>query len=274
MAQSIVSLVAKLQAASTCGDEATHQDRFTNDPHGFPRTIAEWDETVNKYTEQTEPQNDSLAEDKELCALKQSAEAGIKTRSKEYASMLRKMTPEQESTKGTGAKAQFRQDWAKEQYALAKKSRVEKQSWKEADSDITEPGAFKRAQSFTSKCAQLGGKWVHFDVMRNELTFLHVRKQHNHTFEHAWNLFTTEDHSSSTSTSTEKPACTSTVTDKPAGTETPTQSAGRGTKRTTKKEHDEDDRAKAKMVTAKATPRPNPKKSRALPQQSGFKVLF
>ena len=95
--------------------------------------------------------------------------------------------------------------------------------------------------------------------MRNELTFLHVRKQHNHTFEHACQ-------SSAKSTSAEKPACSSTVTDKPAGAETPAQSAGRGTKRTTKKDHDEDDRAKAKMVTAKATPRPNPKKSRALPQ--------
>ena len=134
----VVSLVAKLQAASTCGDEATHQDRFTNDPHGFPEVIAEWEETVKKYTEQAESQNDNLAEDKELCALKQSAEAGIKTRSKEHAAMLRKMTPEQESTKGTGAKAQFRQDWAKVQCALAKKSRVEKQSWKEADDDIGE----------------------------------------------------------------------------------------------------------------------------------------
>ena len=195
MAQS--SLVAKLQAASNCGDEATHQDRFTNDPHGFPEMIAEWEETVKKHAEQAESQNDNRAEDKELCALKQSAEAGIKTRSKEYAAMLRKMTPEQEnayqSTKGTSAKGEFRLDWAKEQYALAKKSRVEKQSWKEADADIGEykvlakivedegfavdaPGAFKRAQSITSKCAQLGGKWVHFDVMRNELTFLHVRK--------------------------------------------------------------------------------------------------
>ena len=256
----------------------THQDRFTNDPHGFPEMIADWEETVKKYAEQAESQNDNLAEDKELCALKQSAEAGIKTRSKEYAAMLRKMTPEQEnayqSTKGTSAKAQFRLDWAKEQYALAKKSRVEKQSWKEADADIGEYkvlakivedegfavdalGAFKRAQSITSKCAQLGGKWVHFDVMRNELTFLHVRKQHNHTFEYAWNLFTTEGQSSAKSTSAEKPACSSTVTDKPAGAETPAQSAGRGTKRTTK--HDEDDRAKAK---AKATPRPSPKKSR------------
>ena len=170
MAQS--SLVAKLQAASNCGDEATHQDRFTNDPHGFPEMIAEWEETAKKYAEQAESQNDNLAEDKELCALKQSAEAGIKTRSKE-------MTPEQEnayqSTKGKTAKAQFRQDWAKEQYALTKKSRVEKQSWEEADADIGEykvlakivedegfavdaPGAFKRAQSITSKCAQLGGK--------------------------------------------------------------------------------------------------------------------
>ena len=102
--------------------------------------------------------------------------------------------------------------------------------------------------------------------MRNELTFLHVRKQHNHTFEHAWNLFTTEGHGSATPTVTDKPACTLTVTDKPAGVETPSQGAGRCTKRTTKKEHDEDDRAKAKMVTTKATPRPSPKKSRALPQ--------
>ena len=287
MAQS--SLVAKLQAASTCGDEVTHQDRFTNDPHGFPEMIAEWEETVKKYAEQAESQNDNLAEDKELCALKQSAEAGIKTRSKEYAAMLRKMTPEQEnayqSTKGTSAKAQFRLDWAKEQYALAKKSRVEKQSWKEADADIGEykvlakivedegfavdaPGAFKRAQSITSKCAQLGGKWIHFDVMRNELTFLHVRKQHNHTFEHAWNLFTTEGQSSAKSNSAEKPACSSTVTDKPAGAETPAQSAGRGTKRTTK--HDEDDRAKAK---ARATPRPSPKKSRALPQHQAASLV-
>ena len=131
---------------------------------------------------------------------------------------------------------------------------------------VDAPGAFKRAPSITSKCAQLGGKWVHFDVMRNELTFLHVRKQHIHTLEHARNLFTTEGHSSVTSTSTEKPACTSTVTDEPAGAERPAQSAGRCTKRTTKKEDDEDDRAKAKMVTAKATPRPSPKKSRALPQ--------
>ena len=81
-----------------------------------------------------------IAKGQSRCALNQSAEAGIKTRSKEYAAMLRKMTPEQEkaykSTKGTSAKAQFRQDWAKEQYALAKKSRVEKQSWKEADPDI------------------------------------------------------------------------------------------------------------------------------------------
>ena len=104
--------------------------------------------------------------------------------------MLRKMTPEQDNayqyTKRTSAKAQFRLHWAKEQYALAKKSRVEKQSWKEADADIGEykvlakivedegfavdaPGAFMRAQSITSKCAKLGGKWVHFDVMRNEL---------------------------------------------------------------------------------------------------------
>ena len=138
MAQSGVSLVAKLQAASTCGDEATHQDRLTNDPHGFPEMIAEWEETVKKHTEQAESQNDSLAKDK----LKQSAEARINTRSKEYAVMLRKMTPEQEnayqSTKKTSAKAQFRHDWAKEQYALAKKSRVEKQSWKEADADIGE----------------------------------------------------------------------------------------------------------------------------------------
>ena len=94
MAQS--SLVAKLQAASNCGDEATHQDRFTNYPHGFSGMIAEWEETVKKYAEQAESQNNNLAEDKELCALKQSVEAGIKTRSKEYAAMLRKMTPEQE----------------------------------------------------------------------------------------------------------------------------------------------------------------------------------
>ena len=131
---------------------------------------------------------------------------------------------------------------------------------------VDAPRACKRDQSITSKCAQLGGKWVYFDVMRNELTFLHMRKQHNHTFEYAWNLFTTEGHSFATSTSTEKPACTSTVTDKPAGAETHAQSAGRGTKRTTKKEHDEDDRAKGKMVTAKVTPQPSPKKSRALPQ--------
>ena len=76
MAQSSVSMVAKLQAASTFGDEATHQDRFTNDPHGFPEMIAEWEETVKKYTEQAESQNVNLAEDKNLCALKQSAEAG------------------------------------------------------------------------------------------------------------------------------------------------------------------------------------------------------
>ena len=98
--------------------------------------IAEWEETVKKYTEHAEPQNDNLAEDKELCALKQSAEAGIKTQSKECAAMLRNMTPEQEnayqSTKKASAKAQFRQDWAKEPYVLAKKSRVKKQSWKEA----------------------------------------------------------------------------------------------------------------------------------------------
>ena len=61
MAQS--SLVAKLQAASNCGDEATHQDRFTNDPHGFPEMIAECEETVKKYAEQAESQNDNLAED-------------------------------------------------------------------------------------------------------------------------------------------------------------------------------------------------------------------
>ena len=102
--------------------------------------------------------------------------------------------------------------------------------------------------------------------LRLSSRFLHVREQHNHTFEHAWNLFTTEGHCSATSTSREKPACTSTVTDKPAGAETPAQSAGRCAKRTTKEEDDEDDRAKAKMVTAKATPRPSPKKSRALPQ--------
>ena len=115
-------------------------------------------------------------------------------------------------------------------------------------------------------CAQLG-KWVHFDVMRNELTFLHVRKQHKHTFEHTWNLFTTEGHSSATSTSTERRDCTSTVTDKPAGADTPAQSAGRDTKRTAKKQHpDEDEWAKAKMVTAKATPRPSPKEAKAMPQ--------
>ena len=105
------------------------------------------------------------------CALKQSAEAGIKTRSKEYAAMVRKMTPDQENA----SHAQFRQDRAKEQYALAKKSRVEKQSCKEADADIGEykvlakivedegfandaPGAFRRAQSITSQCAQPGGE--------------------------------------------------------------------------------------------------------------------
>ena len=88
------------------------------------------------------------------------------------------------------------------------KSRVEKQSWKEADADVGEckvlanivedegfavdaPGAFRRAQSITPKCLYFGGKWVHFEVLRNELTFLHVRKQHNRTFEHACNLFTT-----------------------------------------------------------------------------------
>ena len=70
---------------------------------------------------------------------------------------------------------------------------VEKQSSKEADADIGEykvlakivedegfavdaPGAFNRAQSTASKCAQLGGKWVHFDVMRNEPTFLQRAK--------------------------------------------------------------------------------------------------
>ena len=167
---------------------------------------------------------------------------------------------------------------------MAKKSRVEKQSWKETDADI---GGYKvlredcgrrrvrrrRAWSLQASaihhiqvCAagrEVGS--LRLDAQRAHV-LAHERKQHNHTFEHAWNLFTTEGHSSATSTSTEKPACTSTVTDKPAGAETPAQSAGRGTKRTTKKEHDEDDRAKGKMVTAKATPRPSPKKSRALPQ--------
>ena len=57
----------------------------------FPEMIAEWAEPIKKYTEQAESQNDNLAEDKELCALKQSAEVGIKTRSKEYAAMLRKI---------------------------------------------------------------------------------------------------------------------------------------------------------------------------------------
>ena len=124
--------------------------------------------------------------------------------------MLQKMTLAQDnayqSTNGTSAKEQFREDWTKAQHASAEKGRVEKQTCKEADPDISEnkvlakivedegfavdaPGASKRAQSITSKCAQLGGKWVHFDVMRNELTFLHVRQQYNHTFEHAWNLF-------------------------------------------------------------------------------------
>ena len=275
--------MAKLQAASTCGDEATHQDRFTNDPHGFPEMIAEWEETVKKYTEQAESQNDNLAEDKALCALKQSAEAGIKTRSKEYAAMLRKMTLEQESayqsTTGTSAKAQFRQDWAKEQDVLTKKSRVEKQSSKEADADI---GGYKvlredcgrrrvrrrRAWSFQASA-------IHHIQVRaagREVGSLRLDAQRAHVFarartaQHAWNLFTTEGHCSATSTSTEKPACTSTVMDKPAGAETPAQSAGRGAKRTTKKEDDEDDRAKAKMVSAKATPRPSLKKSRALPQ--------
>ena len=162
MAQTSVSLVTKLQAASTCGDEATHQDRCTNDPHGFPEMIAGWEETVKKYTEQAESQNDNLAEDMELCALKQSAEAGIKTRSKEYAAVLRKMTPEQEnayqSTKGTSAKAQFRQDWAKEQYALAKKSRVEKQSWKEADADIGEYKVLAKAKGSPSTRLELSSE--------------------------------------------------------------------------------------------------------------------
>ena len=184
--------------------------------------------------------------------------------------MLRKITPDQ-----------FRQDWAKEEQALAKESRVEKQSWKEADADSGEYkvpakivedggfavdalGAFSRAQFITSKCEELGGRWVHFD---DELTFLHVRKQHNHTFEHAWNLFTTEGQSSAKSTSAEKPACTSTVTDKLVGAGTPAQSAGRGTKRMAKKEHpDEDERTEAKMVTAKVTPRQSPKKSKAMPE--------
>ena len=137
MAQS--SFVAKLQAASNCGDEAPKSIHKRST--WVSEMIAEWGETIKKYAKQAESQNDSLAENKELCALKQSAEARIKTHSKEYAAMLRK-TPEQEnayqSTKGTSAKAQFRQDWAKEQYALAKKSRVEKQSWKEADADIGE----------------------------------------------------------------------------------------------------------------------------------------
>ena len=97
-----------------------------------PEMTAEWEETVKKCIEQAESQNDNLAGDKELCPLKQSAEAGIKTRLKEYAATLQKMTPEQEnsyqSMKWTSAKAQFRQDWATEQYALAKKSWVEKQS--------------------------------------------------------------------------------------------------------------------------------------------------
>ena len=59
--------------------------------------ITEWEETVNKYRVRAEAQNENLAEDKELCALKSSAEAGIRTRSKEYAAMLRRMTPEQEN---------------------------------------------------------------------------------------------------------------------------------------------------------------------------------
>ena len=101
------------------------------------------------------------------------------------------------------------------------------------------------------------------DARTRERVPIHERGD-NHTFEHAWKLFTTEGQSSATSTSTEKPACSSTVTDEPADGETPAQSAGRGTQRTTK--HDEDDRAKAKMVTAKATPRPRPKKARAPPQ--------
>ena len=123
---------------------------------------------------------------------------------------------------------------------MAKKSRVEKQSWKEADADIGEYkvlakivedegfavdafGSFRRAQPITSKCAQLVGKWVRFDVMRNDFTFWHVRQQRNHTFGYAWNLFTTEGHCSATSIST----------DKPAGAETPAQSAGRGTRKST-----------------------------------------
>ena len=63
----------------------------------FPEMITEWEETVNKYRDQADAQNENLAEDKELCALKQSAKAGIKTRSKEYAAMLQKMTPDQEN---------------------------------------------------------------------------------------------------------------------------------------------------------------------------------
>ena len=168
--------------------------------------VAEWEVTGNKDRDQTESQNENLAEDKELCALKQCAEVGNKTRSTEYAAVLRKMTAAQEnayqSTTGTSAKGQCRQYWDKEQCSLVKESSVEKQSWKEADADIGEYkvlakivegegfavdtlGASRRAQSSTSKCAQLGGKWVHFDVMRIELTFLHVRTQYNHTFEHA-----------------------------------------------------------------------------------------
>ena len=127
VAQTVVSLVAKLQAASTW---VSRNDRRVG---GISQEIHRTSRIAK---------NDNLAEDKELCALTQSAEARIKTRSKEYAAMLRKITPEQEnayqSTKGSSAKAQFRQDWAKEQYALAKKSRVEKQSWKEADADIGE----------------------------------------------------------------------------------------------------------------------------------------
>ena len=76
----------------------------------------------------------------------------------------------------------------------------------------------------------------------------------------------------SLSTCTEKPACTSTVTYKPA--ETPSQRTGRGTKRMARKEDaDEDERAEAKMVTAKATPRPSPRKSKALPQHQAASLV-
>ena len=67
-----------------------------------------------------------------------------------------------------------------------------------------------------------------------------------------------------------RPACSSTATDKPAGAETP----GRAQSEWTKKEHpDEGERAKAKMVTAKATPRLSPRKSKAMPQHEAARVV-